>query len=58
MPLLTGFQGYDLFLLTGWVAIIMSTSTNGLSGKVACLASPEAAFVTGANLTIDGGFAA
>jgi NAD(P)-dependent dehydrogenase (short-subunit alcohol dehydrogenase family) len=28
-----------------------------IAGLVAYLASPEAAFVTGANLTIDGGFA-
>jgi 3-oxoacyl-[acyl-carrier protein] reductase len=29
-----------------------------VAGMVAYLASPEAAFVTGASLTIDGGFAA
>jgi 3-oxoacyl-[acyl-carrier protein] reductase len=29
-----------------------------IAGIVAYLASPEAAFVTGASLTIDGGFAA
>jgi 3-oxoacyl-[acyl-carrier protein] reductase len=32
--------------------------TKTLTGKVAYLASPEAGFVTGAALTIDGGFAA
>ena len=29
-----------------------------IAGMVAYLASPEASFVTGASLTIDGGFAA
>ena len=29
-----------------------------IAGPAACLASPEAGFVTGASLTIDGGYAA
>jgi 3-oxoacyl-[acyl-carrier protein] reductase len=32
--------------------------TEEIAGLVAYLASPEAAFVTGASLTIDGGYAA
>jgi hypothetical protein len=35
----------------------MGTNSNKLAGKVV-LACPEVAFVTGACLTIDGGFAA
>jgi len=44
--------------LKGFMAIKRYGSGDEIAGMVAYLASPEAAFVTGACLTIDGGFAA
>jgi 3-oxoacyl-[acyl-carrier protein] reductase len=44
--------------LKGFMAIKRYGSGEEIAGMVAYLASPEAAFVTGACLTIDGGFAA
>jgi 3-oxoacyl-[acyl-carrier protein] reductase len=44
--------------LKGFMAIKRYGKGDEIAGMVACLASPEAAFVTGASLTIDGGFAA
>jgi 3-oxoacyl-[acyl-carrier protein] reductase len=44
--------------LKGFMAIKRYAKGNEIAGMVAYLASPEAAFVTGACLTIDGGFAA
>ena len=44
--------------LKGFMAIKRYGKGDEIAGMVAYLASPEAAFVTGACLTIDGGFAA
>ena len=44
--------------LKGFMAIKRYGQGDEIAGMVAYLASPEAAFVTGASLTIDGGFAA
>jgi 3-oxoacyl-[acyl-carrier protein] reductase len=44
--------------LKGLMAIPRYGKGEEIAGMVAYLASPEAAFVTGASLTIDGGFAA
>jgi 3-oxoacyl-[acyl-carrier protein] reductase len=44
--------------LKGFMAIKRYAHGNEIAGMVAYLAGPEAAFVTGACLTIDGGFAA
>jgi 3-oxoacyl-[acyl-carrier protein] reductase len=44
--------------LKGLMAIKRYAQGDEIAGMVAYLASPEAAFVTGASLTIDGGFAA
>jgi len=44
--------------LKGFMAIKRYATGDEIAGMVAYLASPEAAFVTGACLTIDGGFAA
>src|SRR2546429_242536 len=44
--------------LKGFMAIKRYGKGDEIAGMVAYLASPEAAFVTGASLTIDGGFAA
>ncbi|MBN3757042.1 SDR family oxidoreductase [Paraburkholderia sp. Tr-20389] len=44
--------------LHGLMAIPRHGTTDEIAGMVAYVASPEAAFVTGANLLIDGGFAA
>jgi len=44
--------------LKGFMAIPRYGQGEEIAGMVAYLASPEAAFVTGASLTIDGGFAA
>jgi 3-oxoacyl-[acyl-carrier protein] reductase len=44
--------------LKGFMAIKRYAQGDEIAGMVAYLASPEAAFVTGACLTIDGGFAA
>jgi len=44
--------------LKGFMAIKRYGKSGEIAGMVAYLASPEAAFVTGACLTIDGGFAA
>jgi len=43
--------------LKGFLAIKRYAQGDEIAGMVAYLASPEAAFVTGACLTIDGGFA-
>ena len=40
------------------MALPRYASTDEIAGMVAYLASPEAGFVTGASLTIDGGFSA
>jgi 3-oxoacyl-[acyl-carrier protein] reductase len=42
----------------GFMAIGRHGHADEIAGMVAYLASPEAAFVTGAGLNIDGGFAA
>jgi 3-oxoacyl-[acyl-carrier protein] reductase len=44
--------------LKGFMAIKRYAKADEIAGMVACLASPEAAFITGAALMIDGGFAA
>jgi 3-oxoacyl-[acyl-carrier protein] reductase len=44
--------------LKGFVALKRYGQGDEIAGMVAYLASPEAAYVTGACLTIDGGFAA
>jgi 3-oxoacyl-[acyl-carrier protein] reductase len=44
--------------LKGLMALKRYARGEEIAGMVAYLASPEAAFVTGASLTIDGGFAA
>jgi 3-oxoacyl-[acyl-carrier protein] reductase len=44
--------------LKGFMAIKRYAQGDEIAGMVSYLASPEAAFVTGASLTIDGGFAA
>jgi len=44
--------------LKGFMAVKRYAETDEIAGLVAYLAGPEAAFVTGASLTIDGGFAA
>jgi 3-oxoacyl-[acyl-carrier protein] reductase len=44
--------------LKGLMALGRYGHGDEIAGRVACLASPEAGFVTGASLTIDGGFAA
>ena len=44
--------------LKGFMAIKRYGQGDEIAGMVAYLASPDAAFVTGASLTIDGGFAA
>ena len=44
--------------LKGFLAIKRYAKGDEIAGMVAYLAGPEAAFVTGACLTIDGGFAA
>jgi 3-oxoacyl-[acyl-carrier protein] reductase len=44
--------------LKGFMAIKRYAKADEIAGMVAYLASPEAAIVTGASLTIDGGFAA
>jgi 3-oxoacyl-[acyl-carrier protein] reductase len=45
-------------MLKGVMAIKRYAQGDEIVGLVAYLASPEAAFVTGASLTIDGGFTA
>src|SRR5205823_322979 len=45
-------------LLHGLMAIPRHGRTEEIAGMVAYLAGPDAAFVTGADLLIDGGFAA
>jgi len=44
--------------MKGWMALGRYGQGDEIAGMVAYLASPEAVFVTGASLTIDGGFAA
>jgi 3-oxoacyl-[acyl-carrier protein] reductase len=44
--------------LKGWMALGRYGQGDEIAGLVAYLASPEAGFVTGASLTIDGGFSA
>jgi len=44
--------------MKGWMALARYGQGDEIAGMVAYLASPEAGFVTGASLTIDGGFAA
>jgi 3-oxoacyl-[acyl-carrier protein] reductase len=44
--------------MKGWMALARYGRGDEIAGMVAYLAGPEAAFVTGASLTIDGGFAA
>jgi 3-oxoacyl-[acyl-carrier protein] reductase len=44
--------------MKGWMALPRYGRGDEIAGMVAYLASPEAGFVTGASLTIDGGFAA
>jgi len=44
--------------LKGFMAIKRFADAGEIAGMVSYLASPEAAFITGASLTIDGGFAA
>jgi 3-oxoacyl-[acyl-carrier protein] reductase len=44
--------------LKGFMALKRYAEADEIAGLVAYLAGPEAAFVTGASLTIDGGFAA
>jgi 3-oxoacyl-[acyl-carrier protein] reductase len=44
--------------MKGWMALDRYGSGDEVAAMVAYLAGPEAAFVTGASLTIDGGFAA
>jgi 3-oxoacyl-[acyl-carrier protein] reductase len=44
--------------LKGWIALARYGQGDEIAGMVAYLASPEAGFVTGASLTIDGGYAA
>jgi 3-oxoacyl-[acyl-carrier protein] reductase len=44
--------------IKGWIALGRYGLGDEIAGMVAYLASPEAGFVTGASLTIDGGFAA
>jgi 3-oxoacyl-[acyl-carrier protein] reductase len=44
--------------LHGVMALARHAEADEIAGMVAYVASPEAAFVTGANLTIDGGFSA
>jgi 3-oxoacyl-[acyl-carrier protein] reductase len=44
--------------LKGWLALARYGRGDEIAGLVSYLASPEAGFVTGASLTIDGGFAA
>ena len=51
-------QGEFAETLKGFMAIKRYAKGDEIAGMVAYLASPEAAFVTGACLTIDGGFAA
>ncbi len=51
-------QGPFAESLKGFMALSRYGHGDEIAGMVAYLASPEAAFVTGASLTIDGGFAA
>jgi 3-oxoacyl-[acyl-carrier protein] reductase len=44
--------------MKGWMALARYGQGDEIAGMVAYLASPDAGFVTGASLTIDGGFAA
>jgi 3-oxoacyl-[acyl-carrier protein] reductase len=44
--------------LKGWIALARYGQGDEIAGPVSYLAGPEAGFVTGASLTIDGGFAA
>jgi NAD(P)-dependent dehydrogenase (short-subunit alcohol dehydrogenase family) len=48
----------DVEAVKGWMALGRYGQGDEIAGMVAYLASPEAGFVTGASLTIDGGFAA
>jgi 3-oxoacyl-[acyl-carrier protein] reductase len=45
-------------MLKGYLALKRYANADEIAGIVAYLASSEAGFVTGASLTIDGGFAA
>jgi 3-oxoacyl-[acyl-carrier protein] reductase len=51
-------QGPFAEAMKGLTALGRYGETQEIAGLVAYLASPEAAFVTGASLTIDGGYAA
>jgi 3-oxoacyl-[acyl-carrier protein] reductase len=51
-------EGEFASFLHGLMAVPRHGHVDEIAGMVAYLASPEAAFVTGADLLIDGGFAA
>lgn len=51
-------EGEFAELMKSWLAVGRYGHAAEIAGMVAYLASPEAAYVTGASLTIDGGFAA
>ena len=53
-----GLNGPFAAFLTPMLAVGRYGRADEIAGLVAYLASPEAAYVTGATLTIDGGFAA
>jgi 3-oxoacyl-[acyl-carrier protein] reductase len=51
-------EGQFAEMLKGFMALKRYGTTNEIAGMVAYLAGPEAGFITGAALTIDGGFGA